>query len=105
MWIFYETYDPGSSDVMLELRSENLPPPEDRGPLSAHFLESFSDLEDARDFGEIYARVVSRSGSKVAKSVRCGPDRPAACLGPGHPCALGFDSYFCPLRCGSQPRS
>jgi hypothetical protein len=99
MWIFYETYDPLTKAVLLDLQSDGIPPPFHEGPLSPHMLEAFTDIDDARDFGDVYVRSITRSGVKVAKTVYCGPDRPAACQGPGHPCALGFDSYRCPFRC------
>lgn len=104
MWGFYEAYDPRTQILYLDLRDSALPEPVLTGlPVQPRLLESFDSAADADVFVQGYLKALHYDAKRVVKEVHCGGLRPADCKGPGGPCVMGLEGYWCSHRCG--PRS
>lgn len=100
MWELYEAYDPVLFILYLDLISKPAVVPEHPGLAKPQLLETFKEINEARQFADCYLKALSYKKDKVVREVRCGSYRRGGCSGPGKPCYLGLDDYHCKAREG-----
>jgi len=100
MWALYESYDPGTAILYLDLVAPPAVAPAHPGLKAPKVLGTFAEADDARKFTDGYLKSLAYKQDKVVSEVRCGKHRLGGCDGPGKPCFLGLDSYHCKVREG-----
>ena len=98
MWAFYESYDPATHILYLDLVSEPTVAPSHSGLIEPKFLEKFLEIDDARRFADGYLKALAYAEGRVISSVQCGQHRMASCDGSEKPCYLRLDAYHCKVR-------
>lgn len=88
-WKIFESFDPASGGVYLDIVDSSARPPE-HGKLEARVLETFDDFPEAHGFLDGYIAALKRGRERPIREVFCGKHAHPGCdVGP---CPLGATS-------------
>lgn len=97
-WTIYESYDPATGALFLDVVDESARPPV-HGGLRRLELERFRDFRQAHRFLDGYIDALSCGRERFVRAVHCGSHRRPGC--DAGPCPLGATPAY---RCAHRDR-